>query len=194
MKLSVKRPTLTQALCAALIVSFLLAIAGIAAYLTAAKGKTNSFTVGYEKTEIVEKFDPPDKLTPGISFDKQVQVSNLGTIPVYVRVLVLFSDSDMEDVCTLDYDTSGDWLYNDTDGYWYYTEPLPAGEMTTPLFTEVSLAETNADGSELTEADMEDFEIMIYSESYQCTGEFEQPGKGGYEAAWEYFHRNKNNA
>lgn len=133
-------------------------VTGIAAYLTVSNSKKNQFTVGYVKSEIVEDYDPPAELKPGIQFKKKVSVKNTGPNDCYVRVLVTFSDSEIEDKCSLDYNTS-DWTYNKSDGYWYYNEVLKAGEETSPLFNNVSVS------NEAEDSDMKDFDISIYHET-----------------------------
>ena len=157
----------------------LICIGSIAAYMTSAAKIDNILTVGYNDIDIVEKFDPPPELRPGVEFTKTVSVSNTGPVDCYVRVLSLFSNSDMGDHCTIDYNEK-DWAYNETDQYWYYKKPLPAGETTTPLFTKIKLDD------DINANDIKDFDVMIYAESYQANGEFDN-----YQDAWKHYQSNK---
>lgn len=136
----------------------LLLIGGVSAFFYATGTKSNAFTIGYVETQIEEDYDPPSKLEPGVSFKKDVKINNTGKNDCYIRVLVEFSDSQMGNLCILDYNTNA-WTYNDDDGYWYYNQKLKAGESTESLFTNVKISE-DADP-----ADFEDFDILIYHES-----------------------------
>lgn len=156
----------------------LLCIGGIAAYLTTAAKITNTVTVGYNEVEIVEDFTPPIEMKPGVSFQKEVAVSNTGPVDCFVRVLSLFSRSDMEDLCDVNYNTQ-DWEYNETDQYWYYKHSLKTGETTEPLFDTVKIHD------DASEAAIKAFDIIVYAESYQDSGEFSD-----YQAAWEHFQIN----
>lgn len=156
----------------------LLCIGGIAAYLTTAAKITNTITVGYNEVEIVEDFTPPIEMKPGVSFQKEVAVSNTGPVDCFVRVLSLFSRSDMEDLCDVNYNTQ-DWEYNETDQYWYYKHSLKTGETTEPLFDTVKIHD------DASEAAIKAFDIIVYAESYQDSGEFSD-----YQAAWEHFQIN----
>ena len=156
----------------------LLCIGGIAAYLTTATKITNTITVGYNEVEIVEDFTPPIEMKPGVSFQKEVAVSNTGPVDCFVRVLSLFSRSDMEDLCDVNYNTQ-DWEYNETDQYWYYKHSLKAGETTEPLFDTVKIHD------DASEAAIKAFDIIVYAESYQDSGEF-----SNYQVAWEHFQIN----
>lgn len=156
----------------------LLCIGGIAAYLTTAAKITNTVTVGYNEVEIVEDFTPPIEMKPGVSFQKEVAVSNTGPVDCFVRVLSLFSRSDMEDLCDVNYNTQ-DWEYNETDQYWYYKHSLKTGETTEPLFDTVKIHD------DASETAIKAFDIIVYAESYQDSGEFSD-----YQAAWEHFQIN----
>lgn len=137
------------------------------AYLTDQETKNNTLTVGETKTEIVEEFTPPKKLEPGVSFTKKPSVNNTGNLPCYVRMRADFSDSQMEDLCEeLDINTT-DWEYDAADGYYYYKLLLEPGKMTSPLFTTVTVRTVDANGEKLTDAQMKDFDILIYAESTQ---------------------------
>lgn len=151
-------------------------IMGIWAYLTSHDKATNKITYGGVTVKIEEVFEPPSLLEPGTSFTKDVKVKNLGPSDAYVRVFAVFSDSEMEEYCTVDWNTT-DFVYNTEDGYWYYKHKLSAegdASITTSLFTTVTVSD------EIPEDKIKDFEILVYAEGFQSEG-FET-----YEEAWEF--------
>lgn len=150
---------------------------GIAAYLQDRDNKVNLFNFASEQTEVVEKYEPPKKLTAGVTFPKEVQVQNNGNIPVYVRVMAVFTNEDVDQYTSLDYNTS-DWVYDRTDGYWYYKYALEPGSLTSPLFRQVSIS-ADADESQI-----RDFEIIVYHESCYDNG------YSSYTQAWQTYLEN----
>lgn len=153
---------------------------GIWAYFTGRNSMKNTIILGGVTVEVVETFEPPEVLEPGTSFTKDVKVQNLGPSDAYIRVFAVFSDSEMEEYCTVDWNTT-DFIYNETDGYWYYTKKLMAegnASITSSLFTTVTLS------NEIPEDKIKDFEILIYAEGFQAEG-FET-----YEDAWNYCMEN----
>lgn len=141
-------------------------------YLIANDAKLNEFSVGENDIEIIEEFEAPEELKPGITFPKEPSVRNTGDLPCLVRMRVDFSDSNAEDFCVLKYDgnygvnRTGGWTdkYKYVDGYYYYTKILQPGESTPPLFDEVYIKdEKDQEGNPKYE--MIDFDIMIYVES-----------------------------
>ena len=151
------------------------AVGGVIAYLTSADTAVNTYGVGHVDTDIVEEFDPPPELKPGVSFEKNVKVKNTGECPSYVRVQAVFTDGDMEKLCDVDWNTN-DYEYR--DGYYYYKNILEVGETTEPLFTTITVDE-NATADQL-----KDFDILVYVEAYQTAG------SETYKDAWSNFGRN----
>lgn len=163
---------------AILVIVCLFGIGATAAYLSDADQADNRLMIGGNNTKIVEEFDPPEKLKPGISFKKDVKVVNLGPSDCYVRIKAVFTDGGMEKYCTLDYNDQ-DFVYDKEDGYYYYKSVLKEGEKTPSLFTTVKITEDAPENS------MKDFDILVYTESYQSKG------FSDYQAAWEHFQKNK---
>lgn len=161
-------------------VSSLLAFSciGIVAYLTAADFAENELTVGYVNAGTVETFYPPQKLEPGVRFEKKVTIKNQGLCDCYVRVKVVFSDSDMQEACILDYNTD-DYVYDAEDGYWYYKEILEVNESSESLFSVIQVKEN------VEPATIKDFDIQIYEEAYQAEG------FSNYKKAWDFFKKNR---
>lgn len=82
---------------------------------TTAKGSVE-MNMGFTETIPVEEVDEAGK---------HVTIENIGDYDCFVRVKV-FSDVEV------DYKAGSGWEEN-ADGYWYYTEVLPAGESTSEL-------------------------------------------------------------
>ncbi len=114
------------------------AIGGTVAYLIDTTGEVkNTFVPASVPPEVVEEIKDNVK--------KNVAIKNTGNVDAYIRVkvVVTWKDAsgnvykDAPKVIT-DYTwTAGDskWkLYN--DGFYYYTEPVPAGKSTAVLFTD----------------------------------------------------------
>jgi hypothetical protein len=151
---------------------------GLYAYYTDGDSASNQFTIGGSNVEVVENYQPPKELIPGVSFTKEVSVKNLGPSSAYVRIKAVFTTSDMAQWCTVDWNTE-DFIYNEADNFWYYTKALEEGESTPNLFNSVTLSE------DIPESAIEAFDILIYTEAYQSTG-FDD-----YQAAWDYYVINK---
>ena len=174
-----KIPKLILIICCTIL--FSLSVIGVIAYFTDIASKTNTLTLGGNAIEIVEDFEPPEFIEAGISFKKDVQVKNTGLSDCYVRVKVVFTDSDMEKFCTFTDLNTTDWVYNSTDNWYYYTNELEQNELTSSLFTTVAISDT------LEEYQIKDFDILVYAESFQSY-DFDN-----YEDAWEEYAKNKPN-
>lgn len=153
---------------------------GIYAFLSDGDTANNRTTIGGVTTDIPEKFTPPDDIKPGDVITKDVKIRNTGKDDCYVRVRSLFSDSDMEKYCTVNYNST-DFTYNKNDGYYYYKKVLKKGETTPSLFTTVTISKN------IPQDEIKKFDIIVYQESYQSYG-FDS-----YQAAWDHYHRNQKN-
>lgn len=179
--------------------------AAIYAYLADQEEVTNSMSLVENSVEIVEEFVPPKRLEPGLQGDsaipKKVQIQNTDTAETYVRVFCDFNNKKVEDFAWLDYNTE-DWVYDDTEGYWYYKYPLidttdtiakltyqdfnngveGEGGITSPLITKIQ----TKDADEVERDDMFDFEVIVMCESVQArsgiNGELYSPKE-----AWKEF-------
>lgn len=147
----------------------------IGAYFTDADTKINRITIGSVETEIEEVFEP-EKPDPGDRIKKEISVINTGKSDCYVRVKAVFSDSDMEKKCIVDWNTT-DWVYDTIDGYYYYKTVLASGKKTKNLCTAITILSTATN--------IKEFDVIVYAESYQAEG-FES-----YREAWDYYERNK---
>lgn len=137
----------------------------------------NKFSVGENDISIAESFSTPDSINPGDTITKIPVVKVSGT-DCYVRVFCEFSDSDVN-YATLNFNTT-DWTTKQSDGYYYYKHRLSDGEETKPLFTQVKIDDT------VTNNDIDDFDIIIYSESAQAYDTYKQREFSNYQEAWEF--------
>lgn len=130
---------------------------GTLAYFTAENTAHNVITSGGVDIQLNEwadadktiPFEDVEGLMPGQSETKVVEVENIGASDAWVRVKVgkSFTVAGAEldaSVVVLDLpnqDNPSDyWVYNEEDGYWYYTKPLAPGAVTAePLFNSVYL-------------------------------------------------------
>ena len=119
---------------------------------------TVSGTVAYlvDSTErLVNTFEPTSVTTSTEeTFDQQtkssVVINNTGDIPVYIRVAVVGSwmkDGQVVDDWKPDFEVGADWQQR--DGLYYYTKPIPANDKTTDLLGS-SITATTQDGAVLT--------------------------------------------
>ena len=153
----------------------------ISAYLTDGDKADNELIIGSNRIEIVEEFDPPSEIIPGLEIKKDVKVKNTGSGDCYVRVKAVFDNSHMEQYCEIDWKDS-DWIYNSTDGYWYYPNAIVSNEITRSLMTTVKIKETTP------ESVITPFDIIVYAESVETLNGADAVD---YDQAWEIYRENK---
>lgn len=178
------------------------------AYLSA-KGPTkiNRFTIGHVSVDIVEDFRPPSSLVVGTnSYVKKVQFKNSGTVPAYIRASLLFSNGDVENISMVSADNGAHWYrlselkdhlpsgwaYRSDGvlgGYYYYTNPVNAGELTPALITNVKTDFINktADTNETINKTPRDYDIFVYTEGVQQMKLDGSESNTDYAAAWTAF-------
>lgn len=71
-------------------------------------GMDNDIVVGYDKTEIIEDFDPPSEQKSGAAtcYKKKVTVRNTGDTPCYVRMFADFSSGFIRKISYFSYDNA----------------------------------------------------------------------------------------
>lgn len=128
---------------------------GTYAFFSEEDTATNVITMGNIDITIVEQaedgsgllvpFENVVGVMPGESVSKIVSITNVGANTAWVRLKIdktftLASGDENEGnhaLMQLDYNTEY-WQFK--DGFWYYPQPLEAGESTPPLFTKVTFA------------------------------------------------------
>ena len=153
---------------------------GVTLALTSMVGNelTNSFTLGSVETEIDEK----DPNIHDDHIDKKPYVKNTGTNSALVRMRVTISPDELEEKygIELDYNnqeykynqeeddwenTKNYWIYNNDDGFWYYTGIIETADQTEPLFTRVT--GNGIIGNNGLISELEGLEITVYYDSIQ---------------------------
>ena len=159
-------------------------IPAVYGYFTARKSLINKVAPGGNKIRIAETFTPPQAIEPGDVIRKDVKIQNGGPSPCFVRVKAVFSDSAMKDYCTVDRNST-DFVYDESDGYYYYKRALDydkenqRGQMTESLFTTIAIDEG------MPREKLKSFDVIVYAESYQAEEGTE------YRKAWEQYRKNK---
>lgn len=150
---------------------FCLAYSGSMSYLQQKSGVTNKFTVGHNTSKIVEEFEKPPNLNANTKIKKKVQVQNLGSVPCYVRVLILPSSNPdayrLETTGRVDSSLTGSapWYHTGGwDSYYYYKKPIATNELTSALFDQITILR------DLNDLKPEDAQIIVYEETTQSEG------------------------
>lgn len=144
---------------AVILAGIIFSVNGAFALFADTEDENNVIDIGSVTTEIVEEYEDPGIPDPGDVIPKKVRIRSAGESDCLVRVQILFSDSEAERICSVDYNTA-DWEY--TDGWWYYRSVLHTGDITEPLFTKVAVS---SDAEEITA-----FDIIVRQESRQAEG------------------------
>ena len=144
----------TASIAVALMAVILLISADVAAALLIARHSLdNDFTVGENISSIEEKFDEYDAFKAGETYEK-----NEGSVDCYVRVFAEVEDPIVSESLKIDFNDR-EWTEKQNDGYYYYRKVLRSGEVTEPLFTQITAAK-----------DIDSFRMICYSETVQSEG------------------------
>lgn len=143
------------------------------AYFTADDTAKNEFTVGNVKIDLTEpKWDEngsedAPEVYPGEALAKDPTVKNIGANPCFLRIQVEGLDC-LDEAGVITYRTDyvdgalgTDWVLH-TDGYFYYTKVLAAGETTDALFDQIVIPTglENGDGSFIYEIDVTAYAVQ----------------------------------
>lgn len=123
---------------------------GSLAYFTAEDQAHNVITTGGITIEVQEwadeekqvPFEDIEGMMPGMSITKIAEVKNTGASDAWIRVQIsksiVLREDGTADVGLVELDLNiTDWTLGE-DGYLYYREVLRPGEVTTPIFTQVT--------------------------------------------------------
>ena len=132
---------------------------GTLAYFTGEDTAHNVITTGGVNIAIVEKqavqgedgmteIDFPKNgitgVMPGTTVSKIVKVQNTGASEAWIRVKVdasiISAKNETLGTSVMSYDIQKDWEYDEGDGYYYYTKPVPKDQATGELFKTVSFS------------------------------------------------------
>lgn len=191
----------------------LMTVFAVYAYFTSMNYQDNTMRTAQNTIEVSEQFDPlPQQAVGENRYRKEITIANTGNAPCYVRVYADFSDYTVRSRSFLtngaDQDTAAyysaernidptdslttfpeyinrldDWEFIPDDdptklaGFYYYKTLLPSGESTVPLFTYVKTLNP-------TEADIQQYDIVVYAESIQLT-DMKGDSYPDYRTAWQ---------
>lgn len=154
-----------------------LSVGGTIAYLiTDTRPVTNTFTPGKTDISIYEKTSGPSK--------NEITVKNDGNVPVYIRVMIVANyHTNTGNVCgqhssvhVPTFSLNSNWL-KASDGFYYYKNPVGAGDSTENLI---------AQGSSITLNNAADGCVMyvdVLAQSIQAEG-VDADGNKPVELAW----------
>ena len=179
---------------ASLIICLTTIATGTLAYFTAEDQAHNIITSGKVDISLVETkvnedgneepFEDLIGIMPGTSVSKVVQVTNTGDAAAYIRIavdkkIILASGNDDEvdmSLISINYNIGSNedqWTYK--EGYYYYNSPIKAGDITKPLFTEVTFDKTM--GNKYQEATTE-IDVKAYATQVANNGDNVFDAKG----------------
>lgn len=137
------------------------------AWLSDKDSAKNTFSIGNVDVTLVEENWNPEEgkdIYPGKTVTKDPIVKNVGNNPCYVRAKIIFSNESLKNYIQFnDLDTTN-WVYNESDGYYYFQTPVSKNSQTTELFKSVTLKDNYK------ETDIISFDIDVYTEAVQSEG------------------------
>lgn len=122
-------------------------------FLTHATQLKNRISVGYNSSEIKKSMSTAQHYEFNTTYKNEISVKNSGTVPCYVRILVLNSDSSIPVSIDLNIEN---WKLNGE--YYYYNDVLFPNETSEPLFKQISIKSADT---------KKDFQIILYEETVQ---------------------------
>ncbi len=163
--------------------------AGTEAFFSdAPSASVNTMTVGKLETTVVEEFQPTEiKKEESAQISKKAKVTNRGSVPCFVRVLVQYSNEDWKpELQNLD---TVNWIYHPKDGRYYYKHVLYPGASTSNLFDGVKIPKEK-DTMALTE----ETEVSIFVSEESVQAEHGGMAFKDYREAWDYYTGQKQEA
>lgn len=155
-------------------ISILTVLGGTLAYFTTSTNVSNPFKAGKYEAQIVEEFVSPDNWAPGETTNKNIKVTNKGTIDMAVRASytekwvnangeeISLTDSNDNVAAIINFDSS--WTKDD-DGYYYYGSKdnktvLSPNSTSTSFITGVTFNENIQ--ADLTKTESDDGKTITY--------------------------------
>ena len=135
------RTAKSSALIIALALILVLAVGGTVAYIFTHTGPViNTFTPADAKITVDEQTSDNQKTSITV-------VNNSTGVPVYIRVALVANmideDKNVTDAASVPTFTLGENWIKGSDGYYYYTEPVPVGESTGNLLEKAMTLDEN---------------------------------------------------
>ncbi len=173
--MNAKKKILSVALAAAL--TSVAIVGSSLAYFTDRKEATNTLTIGNVKIDLTEPNweatgeEEAEEMYPGEAVAKDPTVANIGANPAFVRVKVIWPEDVVLSYRTdyQDNQLGKNWVYNDTDGYFYYSKVLDINETTDALFDQIVLSTDTTNGDTAV-----DYDVVVVAEAIQAQGAADQ--------------------
>lgn len=137
------------------------------AYFTDKDEKDNTYSIGNVDIQLVEPnwgTEEADNLYPGEPVAKDPTVVNAGKNPAFVRVSVEGMDNFSYRTDYQENKLGDGWVYNESDGYFYYTKVLESDKATDALFDQIVLNKDVENGNG------EVGHIIVKAEAIQAQG------------------------
>ena len=169
--MNAKKKILSVALAASL--AAVAVVSSSLAYFTDTDQKDNVFTVGNVDITLTEpNWDATGKkeaedMYPGEAVAKDPTVTNVGSNPAFVRIKITWPDTPKVTYRTdyVDGKLGNNWVYNEDDGYYYYSKVLEAGAAPTDaLFDQIVLSTETTNGYD------GEYDIVVTAEAIQAQG------------------------
>ena len=170
----------------AIIVASFIAVLGVSvfgtyAFLTSRTNEVrNTFVVGSVETEITEEHFNFETATV---IDKDPQVKNVGKNDCYIRARINITPAG-ENITVNE--LGANWV-DGGDGYYYYTEKVAPDELTSPIFTKVTIPAgwvNYSNGQAVATENFKDFDVIVYQEAIVADLE----GVSVYQDAWAAYN------
>lgn len=150
-----------------LLISIMIAGGSMAWFTSNSSKAVNELQFGTIKVKILEEFNDINGIDEK-TYNKKVQIKNLGTKKAYVRVRLVpeWSEPSLPvSNVVLNLSANGDWTARQSDGYYYFKYYLTENDTTSLLLDSVTFSEL---GSEYKDAS---FTLKVVSEGVQTTHE-----------------------
>lgn len=132
-----------------IILAVLLVAGGTMAWFTSNKKASSSLTTGNVKIEVNKHgFENITDWNPGDTIENKVSIKSLGSMDTYVRAKITPKWNGGKSIENVKLNVNkNDWIYNEADGYYYYTNILTKNDETPLLLKSVTLdGESTDDG------------------------------------------------
>ena len=134
--------------------ALIIGIAGTFAYFRFTESFDNIFKLSEQNTKFIEVFDSPENWTPCTETPKELSIENTSTFAIKARVKAnewwdkldengretgerLPITADGETMAVKDINTT-DWIYNSTDGYYYYNGTIGVNSSSSKFINKVT--------------------------------------------------------
>ena len=165
-----------KTLAAVLALAILIGVGGTIAYFRYTESFDNKFELGKQEISFSETFDSPDNWTPCTETPKEYSVNNSSTFAIKARIKIQESWTsnagttaqslpltvDNNDMAIKNINTTK-WIYDGTDGYYYYDGSIAAGATSENFINSVTF---NCDAT--TDYSNAEYHLIITADTIQA--------------------------